>query len=634
MTTHPVILGTAGHIDHGKTSLVRRLTGIDTDRLPEEKRRGISIDLGFAHWSRDGFEFGIVDVPGHERFVRNMTAGATGIDLALLVVAADDGVMPQTREHLEILQALGIRSGVIAITKIDLAEPDLVEYVCDELRELAAGTFLADAQIVPVSSTTGAGFDTLGEALCAAAREASAEAVPGPFRMPIDRAFSIAGHGTIVSGTVLGGTVSVGDTVELLPAGIRARVRSIHHHGTEATSSTARRRTALNLVGVKADEIHRGDEVVAPDCFCPTTRLLVRMEPVRSAPFSLRDRMGLQLHLGTAEAPARLVLKAGELEPGSSGFGELRLKAPVVAQYGQRFILRRSSPALTLAGGVVLDPNFELRRVRDHAALGVAAESGSERERLAHWLARSATIDPAPATVAVSLGIGPERYAGLLAELQSSGDVVRINGKSLLHRERLETLSAAAMRRIRDEIGLRQPCRSLPRTVLLNACRAVAESPVGELLLERLLADRRLVPVGEQFGPADLQAKLTKQQARMQHAMLERIRTDGLVPPFLREFAVEFGVDESVLLPLIDLLVEDHQLTRICPGYYVTPAALDAAVQVARDLLRSKGEATMSELRAAWNATRKYSVPLCECLDARQITVRDGDLRRPGPKFE
>jgi selenocysteine-specific elongation factor len=634
VTIHPVILGTAGHIDHGKTSLVRRLTGIDTDRLPEEKRRGISIDLGFAHWSRDGFEFGIVDVPGHERFVRNMTAGATGIDLALLVVAADDGVMPQTREHLEILQALGIGIGVIAITKIDLAEPDLVEYVGDELRELAAGTFLADAPIVPVSSTTGAGFDTLGEALCAAARQASAEAAPGPFRMPIDRAFSIAGHGTIVSGTVLGGAVTVGDTVELLPAGMRARVRSIHHHGTEVNSSTARWRTALNLVGVKADEIRRGDEVVAPDCFRPTTRLLVRMEPVRSAPFPLRDRMRLQLHLGTAESPARLVLKAGELEPGSSGFGELRLKTPVVAQYGQRFILRRSSPALTLAGGVVLDPNFELRRVRDHASLGMAAESGSERERLARWLARAATIDPVASTIAVSLGIGLDRYAELLAELQATGEVVRINGKSLLHRERLETLSTAAMRKIREEIARHQPCRALPKFVLLNACRAVGGPTMGDAILEHLIERRQLAAVGHQYGPADLQVKLTKQQAKMQQAMLERIVADGLVPPFLREFAVEFGVDESVLQPLIELLVEDQQLTRIGPGYYVTPAALGAGVQTARDLLRSKGEATMSELRAAWNATRKYSVPLCEWLDAQQITVRDGDLRRAGPKTE
>ncbi|HVV99805.1 MAG TPA: selenocysteine-specific translation elongation factor, partial [Planctomycetaceae bacterium] len=584
-------------------------------------------------WSHDGFEFGIVDVPGHERFIRNMTAGATGIDIALLVVAADDGVMPQTREHLEILQALGIRTGVIAITKIDLAEPELVEYVRDELRELVAGTFLADAPIVPVSSETGAGFDTLGAALCAAASQSRAEADSGLFRMPIDRAFSIAGHGTIVSGTVLGGTVAVGETVELLPAGIRARVRSIHRHGVEATSSSARRRTALNLVGVKADDIHRGDEVVAPNCFHTTRRLLVRLEPVRSAPLPLRDRMELKLHLGTAEVSARVVLKSGELKAGESGFGELRLKSPVVAQYGQHFILRRASPALTLAGGTVLDPNFELRRVRDYTPLGTAAESGSERERLARWLARSPQIDLSAAAVTVALGINTDQCARLLADLQATGEIVRINGKSLVHRERLEVLSSAAMRKIRDEIAQRQPCRSLPKTVLLNACRTVAEPPIGDAVLERLIKSRQLAQVGDQYGPAELQVKLTKQQAKLQQAMLERIAADGLMPPFLREFAVEFGVEESVLLPLVELPMEDGQLVRICPGYYVTPAALDAGVRTCREVLHSKGEATMSELRAAWNATRKYSVPLCEWLDSKQITVRDGDIRRPGPKF-
>ena len=374
-----VIVGTAGHIDHGKTSLVRQLTGIDTDRLPEERARGISIDLGFAHFDAEDIHFGLVDVPGHERFVKNMVAGATGVDLALLVVAADDGVMPQTREHLEIMDLLGIAAGVVAITKIDLVAADFVELVEAEVREHLRGTFLEHAPVVPVSSVSGAGIDELKKVLVEVARGRELSTRGEFFRMPIDRVFSVAGHGTVVTGSVIGGEARAGDTLELLPAQIPVRVRSVQSHSQAVTESGSRRRTAVNLAGIKADQLHRGQELAAPGSLQPARRLLVKVRCLASSPVALRDRMRLGLHLGTGETAARLVLKNRTVEPGETGFAELRVAEPVVAAWGQRFILRRQSPPLTVAGGIVLDPAIEVRaRIPDLAARGAPLDTADE----------------------------------------------------------------------------------------------------------------------------------------------------------------------------------------------------------------------------------------------------------------
>ena len=336
-----ILIGTAGHIDHGKTRLVGKLTGINTDRLPEEQARGISIELGFAHFEQDGIQFGVVDVPGHERFVKNMVAGATGVNLAMLVIAADDGVMPQTREHLEIMQLLGIPAGLIALTKIDLVEPDYVELVAADIADLLKGTFLEGCPIVPVSSETGAGLDELKQTLVRIARDVELPESLELFRMPIDRVFSVAGHGTVVTGSVMSGSATAGETLELLPQQREVRVRGVQHHGQQADNAAARQRTAINLAGVKTEEVVRGMELASIGYLLPTKRMLVELRNLSSSPLVLKDRLVFNLHLGTCEVLARINLKGRTLVPGETGFAELRTKEPIVAAHGQRFILRR-----------------------------------------------------------------------------------------------------------------------------------------------------------------------------------------------------------------------------------------------------------------------------------------------------
>ena len=641
-TERYVIVGTAGHIDHGKTSLVRQLTGIDTDRLPEERARGISIDLGFAHFDFEGVHFGLVDVPGHERFVKNMVAGATGVDVALLVVAADDGVMPQTREHLEIMDLLGIAAGVVAITKIDLVAADFVDLVEAEVAEHLRGTFLENSPVVHVSSLSGAGIDRLKQALVEVARGRSLSTRGELFRMPIDRVFSVAGHGTVVTGSVIGGEVRAGDILELLPEQVAVRVRGVQNHSQAVDQSGPRRRTAVNLAGIKADQVHRGQELAAPGYLHPAKRLLVKVRCLASSPMALRDRMRLGLHLGTGETAARLVLKNRTIEPGETGFAELRMAEPIVAAWGQRFILRRQSPPLTVAGGVVLDPALDVRaRIPDLSARGAPLDTGDEEARLSAFLAERDEVDLATGLAAWKAGISPDRYSDLVKRLAISGILVPIGlasslpgeSKRLVHRTRLEALCAAVMKRVGLELKAHQPRRALPRTVFQTACRHLAAGGLLDAAFERLLSEKKLVRVGPNIGPADAQVQLSKNQIATRTKMLDQIQQAGLTPPNVKELLQALGQKLESLMPLLVLFVEDGLLVDLGEGLYYTPAALERARGILQATLAEHKGATMSQLREAWGVTRKYSVPLCEWFDARRLTIREGDLRRAGPRL-
>jgi selenocysteine-specific elongation factor len=630
-----VIVGTAGHIDHGKTSLVKRLTGIDTDRLPEEQARGISIDLGFAHFDIDEFHFGLVDVPGHERFVRNMVAGATGVDLALLVVAADDSVMPQTREHLEIMDLLGVTAGVVAVTKIDLVDRAFVDLVKADVASQVQGTFLEGAPVIAVSSQTGEGIENLRRALVEVARGRTWAARAGLFRMPVDRVFSLAGHGTIVTGSVMEGEVRAGDTLELLPEQTAVRVRSVQSHGAQVSESGAHRRTAINLAGIKTDEIHRGQELATPGYLQPAKRLLVSVRCLSSSPIELHDRLQLALHLGTRESAARLILKGQTIEPGGTGYAELRLAAPIVATWGQRFILRRPSPALTVAGGVVLDPAIEpRRRISDLAARGAPLESRDEADRLAAFLTERDAIDASPLTAAWKVGVSPGKYPDLLTRLTASGTLVAIgtrDSQRKIHRGRLEALKAAVLKRIRLELAAHQPRRALPRRLLQTACQTLAPPELVESAFEQLLKEQKLVRVGENIGPADVQVQLSKNQIALRAKLLEQIGQAGLTPPNLKELAQSLGQKTEQIQPLLTLCIEDGLLVDVGEGLHYPLAALEKARVICQSTLAQQGGATMSQLREAWGVTRKYSVPLCEWFDAHGLTLREGDLRRAGP---
>jgi len=638
-----VIIGTAGHIDHGKTSLVGCLTGINTDRLPEEKARGISIDLGFAHWEaeRGGtrFQFGVVDVPGHERFVKNMVAGATGVDLALLVVAADDSVMPQTLEHLEIMDLLGISTGVIAITKIDLVSPDFVELVTAEIEERVRGTFLEGCPIVPVSSQTGDGLDRLKETLLDVAAKQTWQQRSELFRLPIDRVFSRSGHGTVVTGTVLGGEVRPGDVLDLLPQGVQVRVRSVQNHGAASDESGERQRTAINLAGIKAEEIERGQELAHPGYLRPTKRLLVGLRCLSHSPLILKDRLQLNLHLGTRETTVRVILKGKLLAPGERGYAELRLREPIVATHGQRFILRRPSPALTVGGGIVLDPGLAPRqRVRDPAELGKSFDTPQSINRLSAFFAHRDLVDDDPLPAAWRAGVATGEFKNLVGELLTRRDIVKLGardrGTRLIHRERVASLAASVMKRIRAEMQRHQPRRALPKSLLVGACQNLAPPDLIEALFEQLVRDKQLAAVGPNFGPADLQVQLTKAQLAARTKILDLVAQAGLSPPTVKELATATALKPDQVEQLLTLCDEDGLLVRAGEELCFTPSALDDARRRCREFLAANGPATLSQLREAWGVSRKFAVPLGELFDARGWTVREGDLRRPGPKLD
>ncbi len=629
-----ILIGTAGHIDHGKTRLVGRLTGINTDRLPEEQARGISIDLGFAHFETDGIQFGVVDVPGHERFVKNMVAGATGVNLAMLVIAADDSVMPQTREHLEIMDLLGISAGLVVITKIDLVEPGFIDLVRADVEELVSGTFLEGCPIVPVSSQTGDGLENLKAALDQMARDVVLPEPVDLFHMPIDRVFSVAGHGTVVTGSVLSGQVQVGDTLELLPAGREVRVRGVQHHGSQSDDAAARQRTAINLAGVKSDEVERGMELAALGYLQPTKRMLVELKNLSSSPLVLRDRQVFHLYLGTCEVHARINLKGKTLSPGERAYAELRTTEPIAATHGQRFILRRVSPSITVAGGRVLDPSLPLsKRTKDLAALGQKWSALTETGRLEALVSQQDSIDESPFEAARRAGIQPSRYRQLLEDLRSSGQLVRLSDRlanQFVHKDRLAALSASVMKTIREVLAKHQPRRALQRELFVSSCREITHARLLDAVFNHLLTSGELVKVGPQIGPADAQAKLTKNQQAARTRILDEVAAAGLMPPTTKELAASVGQKLEQIEPLLHVSCEDGLLVKLAEDLYFSPEAIERAKTLCIAELARLGQATMAQLRDAWGVSRKYSIPLCEFFDQQGLTVRDGDLRQLG----
>lgn len=632
-----ILVGTAGHIDHGKTRLVGRLTGMNTDRLPEERSRGISIDLGFAHFDAGDFRFGVVDVPGHERFVRNMVAGATGINVAVLVVAADDGVMPQTREHLEIMDLLGISTGLIALTKTDLVDSDLVELAKMDIEEAVTDTFLDGCPIIPVSSETGEGIDELRDALVELCRGVRLPQTLPVFRLAIDRVFSITGHGTVVTGSIISGDVHVGDTLDLWPEGREVRVRSVERHGEQTDEAGSRQRTAINLAGLKHDDVSRGCEIATAGYLKPTRRLLVDLRALTSSPVTIKDRTSVSLHIGTREIQTRVILKGRRLEPGQKSYAELRLDEPVVAAWGQRFILRRISPAVTIGGGSILDPAIpDLRRIRDIESVSASLASPSAADRLSVRLAQQDSVDPRDLSLASSVGIMPDELASLLDELRSAGSLVTLGSRDRsfeIHSDRLAALARSVHRTIREEVIRQQPRRSLPKPTLLTACRDIASTGLIEAVIDYLIKKKELMRIGENLGPSDLQVQLTKQQRRTRDELLHQIQSGELTPPTLKELAEIVGQKVKDIEQLVNLTVEDGLVIRVGEGLFFTPQALEEARGRCAATIDESGPATMGQLRDAWGVTRKYAVPLCEYLDSINVTLRDGDLRAAGPSI-
>jgi len=636
--TRDLVLGTAGHIDHGKTALVRALTGVDTDRLPAEKERGITIDLGFAALPLDEFRLAIIDVPGHERFIRNMLAGATGLDLAMLVVAADDSVMPQTREHLEILRLLGLSGGLVVLTKCDLADPSWIELVEEDVRTLIRGTFLEGASIVRTSVVSGQGLDDLKRALHTLSSTIKPGQDSGVFRMAIDRSFTVAGHGTVVTGTVASGRVAVGDELEWHPSGRIVRVRGLHQHDQPVEWIGRGSRAAINLVGVHHAEIYRGQELAAPGYLQSTQILAVEVVGSDGALRPLRHRGRYKLHLGTAEVSAVLsLLENDQAAPGIPQLAQLFVAEPIVAVFGQPFVLRDESPPATLGGGRVIQPWSRRYRRRDDSSIKRLGQLGSadRLQRLGAALTFLGLTTWTERRLCALTGLAVDQVDSYLATLAASGALVEL---PLGPRRTVRVLAGYAAEledRVLRALGRLHAARprlsAIPRAHLSAALPDLANDALVAGLLDRLVARGKLVADLRTVAIPGYEPKLSQGERKLKNELAAAIRAGGMSPPDLTDLTGSAGARGSAVPDLLALLRDEHRIVEINSSLFLD---VDVESELRRRVtarLADGSAIAMSELRDLLGTTRRYAVPLGEYLDRIGLTKREGDIRRLGP---
>jgi selenocysteine-specific elongation factor len=628
------IVGTAGHIDHGKTALVRALTGIDTDRLPEERARGISIELGFAYLDLgQGDLAGIVDVPGHERFIRQMLAGAQGFDLVLLVVAADDGVMPQTEEHFEICHLLGVRAALFVITKCDLVSPERLKEVAAEIEILAAGTAFEHAPIVPVSAQTGEGIEALRKLLASALASVERPVAQGAFRMPIDRAFVLKGHGVVVTGTAAAGSVAAGDDLEIVPGGRAVRVRELQVHDRSVERAFAGQRVALNLSGVERDGVRRGDCMVARGSATASDRFDAAVEIRPSARKPVSSHAPVRVYVGTRDAAGKLIWLDGveAVAPRGRAYAQIVLEEPAAVFARDRFIVRDAASLRTLGGGTVLLPRAP-RHPRSETALGAllrVLESGDGRERISALVRATRTLGVPIAEIAVALDQDQRQTEEGVARdptlvtfpLGQAGVLVADRARYDAFVEELMAETAAFHRDHPSSPGID-----------LERLRAAASHAVDPRLLryavDDLVARGRLLRHGSIVALPGHRVSMDEADEMLARRILEAIRTAANMPPTTKDLADRFALEPRRLADILSVLGERGATVRVSADLVFAREAVDEIERRLRGHLESAPTITAAEFRDLIDASRKYSIPLLDYFDRGGVTIRSGDFRR------
>lgn len=659
-----LIMGTAGHIDHGKTALIHALTGTETDRLPEEKKRGITIELGYAQLELAPYQLGIVDVPGHERFVRQMLAGATGMDLAMLIVAADDSVKQQTIEHLDILQMLNLKTGIIVITKADLVETEWLELVEAEVQELVQGTFLQDAPIIPCSAKTGIGIDRIKQALRDACRQAITQIDPcfdetqegeqaessspepgdptaarGFFRMAIDRTFSIAGYGTVVTGSVSSGRINVGDSVEILPIGKTVRVRGLQNHDQTVSSVSRGQRAAINLAGVGLNEFTRGQEIASAGKLLPSQIMIVKLDMLYRSQVTLKNRSPIRLHLGTDEIHGHVQLFQREfLDAGETAMAQLILSTPAVAVWGQPFVLRQPSPVVTLGGGRILHPcSRQLKKLTESETdLLLQLESDHPEVRGAASIYFSSRDSWQPEALFQEAGIDDQTT--LCQRLIENGTVMSIplstSRQQWLHRQTLDNV-AQRLIKVLQRWHQQHPLRfHHPRTSLEQEFGYLG-SGANRLLntvIDGLKQAKRIEANVNSIALVGQGPQLTKAQRGLLQDLVNRFRQNPLQEPLVGELEKEYPKFKHDLLKLLELAAANNDLVRVSVDLFLHTATLEMVQAKLVSAFGEQTELTVSDIRQLLDTSRKYAVPICEFLDQTGFTIREGDVRKLGAK--
>jgi selenocysteine-specific elongation factor len=630
-----IVVGTAGHIDHGKSTLVHALTGIDPDRLKEEKERGITIELGFAFTTIGDTRVAFVDVPGHERFVKTMLAGVGGIDCVMLIVAADESVMPQTREHFDICRLLHVRRGIVVLTKKDAVDADTIDLVTLEVRDLVKGSFLEDAPIVAVSARTGDGLDALRTTLISVAGESTSRPLDAATRLPIDRAFSIQGFGTVITGTLVAGRVKLEDELALVPGERRVRVRGIQVHGQKRDEGVAGERTAVNLGGIDVSDITRGQTLIAPGTFAITRRVDTRIDLLDSAK-KLKHGARVRFHHGTAEVLGRISIagnQISEIAPGAQAFARIRLEAPVAITRGDRFVLRAYSPTVTIGGGQVLDPDPSRAGVRTAAADArfaalAASENGKADIAIVRMVQDSGAAGLAIDTLVPRAGVSPGHVPQVVGRLEKAG-AVRLATDRLVGADIVKDRSERLVALVADFHNTQPLADGIPREEARERLFARAHPNVFELVLADLAASHRL-SVRDRIALPGHRLELSPDETRTRSLLEAAYKHGGLKPPDRAALAAEKRLPPALVEKMIALLVRQKVLVRIETLVFHA----DALQQLKADILALKaaapgGRATVdvAMFKDRYGITRKFAIPLLEWLDRERVTRRVGDTR-------
>ena len=627
-----VTIGTAGHVDHGKTLLIKALTGVDTDRLKEEKERGISIELGFAYLDLpSGVRAGIIDVPGHERFIKNMLAGVGGIDIVLLVIAADEGIMPQTQEHMDIIRILGINRGVVALSKTDLVDQDWLELVTEEVQGFIDKTSLAGAPIIPVSAVTGSGLKELVAAIDRLVEVTEEKPAEGPVRLPIDRVFTISGFGTVVTGTLVSGTIREGDILEVLPQRITARVRSVQVHKVKRNAARAGQRVAVNLAGLERQAVNRGNVLSTPKAFTPSTTLDARIFLLKSAK-PLKNRTRIRLHIGTAEATGRAVLlDRDELAPEASCYAQFILEEAVVADRRDRFVLRSISPVNTIGGGVVLEPVAQRHRRyrKDIIEYLGTIETGSPMDRVIKHL-KASGLPVEVGNLSETVGLDRKTVDDVAAVLCSSGKVktIAIDSQRFLidgehytaFKKRVQELVEAYHR----EFPLRE---GFPKEELRSRLFADVGGRVFQALLQAMADDGAIGLQTQTVTHAGFSGEPPVESVPVLERLEGIYREAGFLPPRWEDVVARLGLAAQEADEYLAYLVRTGALVKLPDEQLIHAKVLQDAQEKIVRTLESRGEISLGEVRDLLNTTRKYALPLLEYLDFKRVTKRVGDKR-------
>lgn len=672
----PLVIGTAGHIDHGKTSLVRRLTGTDCDRLQEEKSRGITIELGFAHLPlSSGGRLSIVDVPGHEKFVHTMVAGASGIDFVLLVIAADEGVMPQTREHLEICSLLGIGRGAVVITKTDMVDEELLELAREDIAAFLHGTFLESAPVFPLSAHTGQGMDALVAFLEELGTTLAPKRRADLFRLPVDRVFTLKGHGTVVTGTMISGTAAVGDDVTLYPRLLQSRVRSLQSHGSSAQSSPAGQRTAINLQNLAVEDIHRGDVLAHPGTLFPSQRFLLELTCLSSSPRPLKQRTTVHLHHGAKSVQAQLYFpEVDQLGPGETALCEARFTEPMVGVFGDRCVLRSFSPLRTVAGGVLLHPlGLGLRRKSTHFSSQCMA-----LHRLAatlHEAVAPSVNFAAPASTKAGKAepdakgpkkqpLPPEQQPDALQAIAAL-ELAREAGATFPELAVLTSAGAKTLEKLLAHLGAKQltfcvdkeerrylgegavghlsetclaavaahhkahPMKQGPsRNEMLSGWGKSLPPKLAHFIMERLVRQGALVLAGDMLHLPGHTVRLASDQGKLRAAILQAHAQGGITPPNMKDVLEALQTDPKEAAAVIKLMQDEGEIVKVADGIWYETKALESLKEKTIRWFDTHQSIDLAGLKEVTGLSRKYLVALLEHFDTIRLTVRVGDARQ------